>query len=81
MQPLVLRVLRFSTNRLIERLERDASRNSGAVVEHLPRVPPTNVIGAEKAIPSIALQTRRVPMLGATAQGMTKITARRSVVA
>jgi hypothetical protein len=45
------------------------------------RVPPTNVIGALNAIPSIALQTIRVPIFLETAQGMTKITASRSVTA
>jgi len=43
------------------------------------RVPPTRVMGAEKAIPSMARQTMRVPMFLATAQGMMKMTARKSV--
>lgn len=42
-------------------------------------VPPTRVIGAEKAMPSMARQTRRVSMFWATAQGMMKITATRRV--
>ena len=45
------------------------------------RVPPMMVMGAEKAIPSIARQTRRVVMLSDTAQGMMKIVATKSVVA
>lgn len=44
------------------------------------RVPPTRVMGAEKAIPSIKRQTMRVPIFLETAQGMIKTTARRSVV-
>jgi hypothetical protein len=43
------------------------------------RVPPTSVMGAEKAMPSIALQTIRVPMFLATAHGMMKTTATRRV--
>ena len=43
------------------------------------KVPPTSVIGAEKAIPSMARQTRRVPMFWETAQGMMKTTAMRRV--
>jgi hypothetical protein len=43
------------------------------------KVPPTNVMGAEKAMPSIALQTIRVPMFLATAHGMMKTTATRRV--
>ena len=42
-------------------------------------VPPTRVIGAEKARPSMARQTRRVSMFFATAQGMMKMTATRRV--
>lgn len=42
-------------------------------------VPPTRVMGAEKAMPSMARQTIRVPMFCATAQGMMKTTASRSV--
>lgn len=38
-------------------------------------VPPTRVMGAEKAIPSMRRHTRRVPMFCATAQGITKMTA------
>lgn len=45
------------------------------------KVPPTNVIGALNAIPSIALQTIRVAMLSATAQGTIKTTAINRVVA
>lgn len=45
------------------------------------RVPPTKVIGALNAMPSIALHTIRVPMFLATAQGMTKMTAISSVTA
>lgn len=51
-----------------------------SVLHKSASVPPTKVIGAENAIPSIARQTRRVPMLGARAQGMIKITARRNVL-
>jgi hypothetical protein len=43
------------------------------------RVPPTSVMGAEKAMPSIALQTIRVPMFLATAHGIMKTTATRRV--
>ena len=43
-------------------------------------VPPTSVIGAEKAIPSIARATRRVAMFFATAPGMMKTTATSNVV-
>lgn len=42
-------------------------------------VPPTSVMGAENAIPSMARQIRRVSMFLATAQGMIKMTAMRSV--
>lgn len=42
-------------------------------------VPPTSVMGAEKAIPPIALHTSRVSMFSATAHGMMNTTARRSV--
>jgi hypothetical protein len=42
-------------------------------------VPPTNVMGAENAIPSIKRQTIRVPMFLDTAQGIMKITASRRV--
>jgi hypothetical protein len=42
-------------------------------------VPPTNVIGAEKAMPSMARQTIKVPMFFETAQGMMKTTAIKSV--
>lgn len=45
------------------------------------RVPPTSVMGAENAMPSIALQTKRVWIFGARAHGIMKITARRRVVA
>lgn len=38
-------------------------------------VPPTSVMGAEKAIPSISRQTINVAMFCATAQGMIKMTA------
>jgi hypothetical protein len=38
-------------------------------------------MGAEKAIPSMARQTIKVPIFFATAQGMTKMTATRRVVA
>ena len=40
------------------------------------RVPPTSVIGALKAMPSIARQTMSVAMFCETAQGMTKMTAK-----
>ncbi len=43
------------------------------------REPPTIVIGAENAIPSIALHTSSVPMFLETAQGITNITAKNSV--
>jgi hypothetical protein len=43
------------------------------------RVPPTSVMGAEKAMPSMALQTMRVAILSATAHGMMKMTATRRV--
>jgi hypothetical protein len=43
------------------------------------RVPPTRVMGAEKAMPSMVLQTMRVPMFLETAHGMMKITATRRV--
>ena len=42
-------------------------------------VPPTRVMGAEKAIPSMARQTRRVPIFLATAQGMMKMKAMKRV--
>jgi hypothetical protein len=42
-------------------------------------VPPTRVMGAEKAMPSMVRQTRRVVMFFDTAQGTMKMTARRSV--
>lgn len=42
-------------------------------------VPPTRVMGAEKAMPSMARQTIRVPIFFETAQGMMKMTARKSV--
>lgn len=42
-------------------------------------VPPTRVMGAEKAIPSMVLQTMRVPMFFATAHGIMKTTATRRV--
>lgn len=45
------------------------------------KVPPTSVMGAEKAMPSIARATRRVWMFFATAPGMMKTTATKSVVA
>lgn len=44
------------------------------------RVPPTRVMGAEKAMPSMARQTMRVPMFLATASGMMKTTAISSVL-
>ena len=44
-------------------------------------VPPTSVIRAENAIPSMKRHTNRVPMFCATAQGMMKMTAIRSVLA
>lgn len=43
------------------------------------RVPPTRVMGAEKAMPSMVLQTMRVAMFLETAQGMMKMTAIRRV--
>jgi hypothetical protein len=43
------------------------------------RVPPTSVMGAEKAMPSMARQTIRVAILSATAHGMMKMTATRRV--
>lgn len=43
------------------------------------RVPPTRVMGAEKAMPSMARHTSRVPMFLATAQGTMKMTAMSSV--
>jgi hypothetical protein len=43
------------------------------------RVPPTSVMGAEKAMPSIALHTMWVAMLSATALGMMKMTANKRV--
>ena len=43
------------------------------------RVPPTSVMGAENAMPSINLQTMRVPMFLETAHGMMKTTAIKSV--
>jgi hypothetical protein len=42
-------------------------------------VPPTSVMGAENAIPSINLHTMRVPMFLETAHGMMKTTAIKSV--
>lgn len=45
------------------------------------RVPPTNVMGAENMIPAMKRHTRSVWMFWATAQGIIKITARRSVEA
>lgn len=45
------------------------------------RVPPTSVMGAENAIPSMARHTSRVSIFFATAQGMTKTHARKRVVA
>lgn len=44
-------------------------------------VPPTRVIGAEKAMPSIARQTSKVSIFLATAHGMMNITATMSVEA
>ncbi|MBE3042039.1 hypothetical protein IMZ48_05540 [Candidatus Bathyarchaeota archaeon] len=44
-------------------------------------MPPTRVMGAEKAIPSMKRQTSSVSMFWATAQGMTKTKAKNSVVA
>ncbi len=44
------------------------------------REPPTIVMGAENAIPSIALHTSRVPIFLETAQGITNITAKKRVV-
>jgi hypothetical protein len=44
-------------------------------------VPPTRVMGAENAIPSIARQTSKVPIFFETAHGMMKTTAIRSVEA
>jgi hypothetical protein len=44
-------------------------------------VPPTSVIGAEKAIPSMSRQTSKVPMFFDTAQGMINTTAMNSVEA
>jgi hypothetical protein len=44
------------------------------------RVPPTSVIGAEKAMPSIARHIRRVSMFSATAHGIINTTASSSVV-
>jgi hypothetical protein len=52
-----------------------------SVFQRSARVPPTSVMGAENAMPSIALQTRSVWMLGATAHGIMKTTASRRVVA
>ena len=43
------------------------------------RVPPTRVMGAEKAIPSMARHTIRVAKFSARAQGMIKTTARNRV--
>lgn len=43
------------------------------------KVPPTRVMGAEKAMPSMARQTMRVAMFWAKAQGMTKTTAMKRV--
>lgn len=51
-----------------------------SVLQRSASVPPTRVIGAEKNIPSMARQMRRVWMFGATAQGMMNMTAIRSVV-
>ena len=42
-------------------------------------VPPTSVMGAEKAMPSMVRQTSRVPMFLATAHGITKTMAMSSV--
>ena len=42
-------------------------------------VPPTSVMGAEKAIPSMARHTSKVSILRATAQGMMKMTATNKV--
>jgi hypothetical protein len=42
-------------------------------------VPPTSVMGAEKAMPSMARLTSSVSMFFATAQGMTKMTASNKV--
>lgn len=44
-------------------------------------VPPTRVMGAENAIPSMARQTIKVPIFWETAHGMVKTTAIRSVEA
>jgi hypothetical protein len=44
-------------------------------------VPPTSVMGAEKAMPSMARQTMSVATFLATAHGMMKTTATKSVVA
>ena len=44
-------------------------------------VPPTRVIGAEKAMPSMARQTSKVSMFWATAHGMMNINATKMVEA
>lgn len=50
-----------------------------SLLQRSARVPPTSVMGAEKAMPSMARQTMRVPMLLATAQGIMKMTAKSKV--
>lgn len=52
-----------------------------SVLQRSARVPPTKVIGAENAMPSIVRQANKVVMFLETAQGMMKITATRSVEA
>lgn len=51
-----------------------------SVVHRSANVPPTNVIGALKAMPSIARATSSVVMFFATAPGMMKTTATSKVV-
>lgn len=51
-----------------------------SVLHRSARLPPTSVIGAEKAMPSIARHTSRVAGFFATAQGMMKMTAKPRVV-
>ena len=51
-----------------------------SVFQRSARLPPTRVIGAEKAIPSIARHTNSVAGFFATAHGMMKTTASPRVV-
>ena len=72
-------VLAGPTNGAAEKAAMGTPRSS---LRHMSaRVPPTSVMGAEKAMPPMARQAMRVPMFLETAQGMMKTTATRRVEA